>query len=464
MTILNPVVFVARSGIGGLGARGTQAPRVVEVAAAAHDAPAVVGAVGDPLPDVAGLLLGAERPGARRVRVDRHRPAPAGLRRRRTARGRTSRPTGTAGRRCRAPPPPTRRRSAAARAAELPDAHAQNASASASDSPVAGGRRARRLSTAAGTARPVASRNRRTSALTTGQRPISSASSSHARSSPGSPSSYRPAGTSTSASRAGGAPSRQPNAGIVNTSRRVRIGGPLVCRRVRALHGGGAAMRGARAGGGARARARIHRLRASRARRRARRAGAARRRAGEAARGRGRGTRQLDEAGRGADPVHPGGEVGDRACARRRDRPPRPPHRAYAGAARSARADPGAGPRPLRRRRTRGGPGRLAPADVPAAGDDELPQDRADAELLLRIAVATARSRPGCASEGSTNRRSASASASAEMWRACRGFARAVAATGARMDARTTPDTTRARTVHPRDRGAPLRRGLRSVR
>ena len=30
--------------------------------------------------------------------------------------------------------------------------------------------------------------------------------------------------------------------------------------------------------------------------------------------------------------------------------------------------------------------GRLAPADVPAAGDDELPQDRADAELLLRIA------------------------------------------------------------------------------
>ena len=30
--------------------------------------------------------------------------------------------------------------------------------------------------------------------------------------------------------------------------------------------------------------------------------------------------------------------------------------------------------------------GRLAPADVPAVRDDELPQDRADAELLLRIA------------------------------------------------------------------------------
>jgi len=29
---------------------------------------------------------------------------------------------------------------------------------------------------------------------------------------------------------------------------------------------------------------------------------------------------------------------------------------------------------------------RLAPADAPAAGDDGLPQDRADAELLLRIA------------------------------------------------------------------------------
>ncbi len=29
---------------------------------------------------------------------------------------------------------------------------------------------------------------------------------------------------------------------------------------------------------------------------------------------------------------------------------------------------------------------RLAPADAPATGDDELPQDRADAELLLRIA------------------------------------------------------------------------------
>jgi ATP-dependent Clp protease ATP-binding subunit ClpA len=30
--------------------------------------------------------------------------------------------------------------------------------------------------------------------------------------------------------------------------------------------------------------------------------------------------------------------------------------------------------------------GRLAPADVPAGGEDELPQDRADAELLQRIA------------------------------------------------------------------------------
>jgi ATP-dependent Clp protease ATP-binding subunit ClpA len=29
---------------------------------------------------------------------------------------------------------------------------------------------------------------------------------------------------------------------------------------------------------------------------------------------------------------------------------------------------------------------RLAPPDAPAAGDDELPEDRADAELLLRIA------------------------------------------------------------------------------
>ena len=68
-------------GVGGQLARGVQAVLRVEVAAAAHDAPAVVALVAHPLPDVAGELLGAARRRAVGVRAHRHRPAPARPRR-----------------------------------------------------------------------------------------------------------------------------------------------------------------------------------------------------------------------------------------------------------------------------------------------------------------------------------------------------------------------------------------------
>ena len=145
-------------------------------------------------------------------------------------------------------------------------------------------------------------------------------------------------------------------------------------------------MRGARAGGGARARARIHRLRAPRARRRERRAGAARRRAGAAARGRGRGTRQLDEAGRGADPFTPEAKSAIEhalgVAIARHDRHIGPTQVLLALLEQTPVQDlvrsAGVAPEEVL--------GRLGPADVPAVRDDELPQDRADAELLLRIA------------------------------------------------------------------------------
>ena len=70
-----PVVLVARAGSACCVRRGSEPPAGVEVRAALDDAPAVGRAVRDPLPDVAGELLGLERARALRVRGDGDGPA-----------------------------------------------------------------------------------------------------------------------------------------------------------------------------------------------------------------------------------------------------------------------------------------------------------------------------------------------------------------------------------------------------
>src|SRR6185503_13020500 len=86
-------------------------------------------------------------------------------------------------------------------------AHAQNASASANVTSVAGWSASWGASSRARsgglTARPVSSTNARTCALTTGQRPIRTGPSATSRSSPGSPRRYTAAATSTNVSRGG---------------------------------------------------------------------------------------------------------------------------------------------------------------------------------------------------------------------------------------------------------------------
>ena len=188
MAIRKPVVARGAGGVGRLGARAAQPPAGVEVGAAADDPPAVGRAVGDPLPDVAGELLGAERACARRVGRDRHGPAPAalGTRAQRLVEDIAPRPragVGAARQRL-----PLVARSAGARGrSSSRDAHAQNASASARVMSVAGWSASCGSSSFAETGRPVAAANARMWALTTGQRPISTRSSATARSSPGSP-------------------------------------------------------------------------------------------------------------------------------------------------------------------------------------------------------------------------------------------------------------------------------------
>ena len=133
MAMRKPVVRVARAGSAGWLRAALSPQPVSRYEPPLTIAPAVGRAVGDPLPDVAGELLGAERRRAVRVRGDRHGPAHERPRRSCSRSRRTCRPTDRRGRRRRARAPPTRRRSGGGRRTD-----AQNASASARVTSVAG--------------------------------------------------------------------------------------------------------------------------------------------------------------------------------------------------------------------------------------------------------------------------------------------------------------------------------------
>ena len=174
-------------GVGGLRARAAQPPARVEVGAAADDPPAVGRAVGDPLPDVAGELLGAERACARRVGGDRHGPAPAalGTRAQRLVEDIAPRPrAGVGAARQRLPLVRARQAHAPIELARRPCAERLGVGACDVGRRMVG---ELRTSSFAETGRPVAAANARMWALTIGQRPISTRSSATARSSPGSP-------------------------------------------------------------------------------------------------------------------------------------------------------------------------------------------------------------------------------------------------------------------------------------